>query len=135
MCIDNYQLYHTSCMFQFRLHKTAKAEQTTLFFNEWEKYLDHIVRTGREKQSIDVGLVDQPHNGSSNSNNNPMVHKHKSERTITFGKDVPKDIELTEEQKSQLEALKQEAAKAAGGNNGNGKIQIPATNHDYVPHI
>ena len=50
-------------------------------------------------------------------------HQHKSGQTITsFGKDVPKDIELTEEQKSQLEALKEEAAKAAGGNNGNGKI-------------
>lgn len=48
-------------------------------------------------------------------------HQHKSGQT-TFGKDVPKDIELTEEQKSQLEALKEEAAKAAGGNNGNGKI-------------
>ena len=74
---------------------------------------------------MDVGLVDQPPNGSS-SNNNPMVqqHKHKSSgpQTRTFGKDVPKDIELTEEQKSQLEALKEEAAKAAGGNNGNGKI-------------
>lgn len=104
------------------MHKTAKAEQTTVFFKEWEKYLDHIERTGRENQTIDVGLVDKPPNGSSN--NNPMVqqHKHKSGQTITFGKHVPKDIELTEEQKSQLEALKEEAAKAAGGNNGNGKI-------------
>lgn len=33
-----------------------------------------------------------------------------------FGKDVSKDIELSEEQKTQLEALKEEAAKAAGGN-------------------
>ena len=52
-----------------------------------------------------------------------VQQQHKSGQTITsFGKDVPKDIELTEEQKSQLEALKEEAAKAAGGNNGNGKI-------------
>ena len=43
-------------------------------------------------------------------------HIHKSGKTIMFGKDVSKDIELSEEQKTQLEALKEEAAKAAGGN-------------------
>jgi len=45
---------------KFRLHKTAKPEQATLFFVEWEKYLQHIERTGREKQSIELGLVDPP---------------------------------------------------------------------------
>lgn len=95
---------------EFRLHKSAKPEQTTLFFTEWEKYLQHIERTGRENQSMEVGLVDrQQAPGVTSSTDNILQNRGPS-----FGTDVSNDIEFNEEQQGQLEKLREEAANAGG---------------------
>jgi hypothetical protein len=82
---------------EFRLHRNAKPEQITLFFSEWRKYLDQILMVARVKEAIASGSLDQ-------SKANPDV--------LSFGKDLPPDLELTDEQESQLEKLREEATKS-----------------------
>jgi hypothetical protein len=81
---------------EFRLHKKAKTEQLGVFFQEWEKYLDSIQMAARAKQSVSVGSLGE--------NNESSIFQ--------FGRDLPQDVELSEEQLSQLEKLKDEAVKA-----------------------
>ena len=99
---------------KFRLHKEAKAEQVTLFYTEWEKYLYHIERTGRENKAINAGLLDGVQQESSQSYiDNTMVKQHTTtNNNRTFGQNVPQDIELNDEQKTQLVKLREEAVKA-----------------------
>eukprot|EP00584_Thalassiosira_punctigera_P001763 CAMPEP_0172541506 /NCGR_PEP_ID=MMETSP1067-20121228/12308_1 /TAXON_ID=265564 ORGANISM="Thalassiosira punctigera, Strain Tpunct2005C2" /NCGR_SAMPLE_ID=MMETSP1067 /ASSEMBLY_ACC=CAM_ASM_000444 /LENGTH=145 /DNA_ID=CAMNT_0013327563 /DNA_START=10 /DNA_END=447 /DNA_ORIENTATION=- len=104
---------------EFRLHKSAKPEQAAQFFVEWEKYLRHVERTGRGNTSMDVGMVDRRQVPSMSSSppigspdyvdgNNDAMRKN----VLSFGKDVPADVALNEEQRDQLEKLREEAAKA-----------------------
>ena len=93
--------HNNNITIQFRLHKTAKQEQANLFFVEWEKYLQHIERTGREKQSIEIGLVDPPPLTSSSTPPLPMMSMQQ-QNTI-----------FNEEQVGKLEQLRDEATKAA----------------------
>ena len=62
----------------------------------------HVERTGRENQSMEVGLID-----NNTSNNKP-----------SFGKDVSREVSFSEEQRDQLGKLREEAAKA--GQQGGG---------------
>jgi hypothetical protein len=81
---------------EFRLHrKVTKPEQLDQFFEEWERYLDHILSTARAKQSIATGSLDDKQSGGS----------------FSFGKDLPIDVELSDEQKDQLQKLKETATK------------------------
>ena len=66
------------------------------FYTEWEQYLAHIEQTGRENHSIDVGLVEP----SSDPNGRR-----------SFGKDIDRDLSFSDEQQTQLEKLREEAAK------------------------
>mmetsp|Transcript_28942 Transcript_28942/g.42529 ORF Transcript_28942/g.42529 Transcript_28942/m.42529 type:complete len:121 (-) Transcript_28942:577-939(-) len=76
---------------EFRLHKNVtKPEQLSAFFREWERYLDQIVLTGKAKDAVDDS-------GS---------------RAFEFGKELPQEVALSDEQKEQLEKLKDEATKA-----------------------
>jgi len=110
---------------QFRLHKSAKEEQASQFFVEWGNYLQHIERTGREKQSMDVGLVDKPTNsngmmmnggsGSGSGGGGGTQQQNKS----SFGRDVATGIEFNDEQVDQLDKLREEAAKVAGAGGNN----------------
>ena len=101
---------------KFRLHKEAKAEQVTMFYTEWEKYLHHVERTGRENKAINAGLLDGVQQESSQSIDNTMVKQHTTtNNNRQFGRDVAKDIELNDEQKTQLIKLKEEAIKAGEG--------------------
>ncbi|GKY91782.1 acetate non-utilizing protein 9 [Mayamaea pseudoterrestris] len=77
---------------EFRLHKTAKPEQALQFMNEWSHYLDQLSMTARARDSVRVGAVDND--------------------VFDFGKNLPRDVELSEEQLQQLETLREEAAKA-----------------------
>ena len=95
------------------MHKEAKAEQVTLFYTEWEKYLYHIERTGRENQAINAGLLDGVQQESLQSIDEKQHTTTNNNRQ--FGLDVPKDIELNDEQKAQLIKLKEEAIKAGEG--------------------
>ena len=51
-------------------------------------------------------------NGVHTNNND---HEHTNNNSgPSFGKDVPSDVELNDEQKTQLETLRKEAVKAGG---------------------
>jgi hypothetical protein len=104
---------------QFRLHKNAKPEQATLFFVEWEKYLEHIERTGRENQSMDVGMSDHQRLHSDRIQipeyeDQQQQQRRKLDGALFFGRDVSNDIVFNEDQVGQLDKLREEAAKAAG---------------------
>jgi hypothetical protein len=105
---------------EFRLHKSAKPEQVVSFFTEWDKYLEHITRTGRENLSINVGLLDPPppeqQQRYDEQENNQQQRKRNVGGSLFFGKDVSNDVVFNEEQERQLEKLREEAAKAAGRN-------------------
>ncbi|KAL7554869.1 hypothetical protein ACHAWF_018414 [Thalassiosira exigua] len=88
---------------EFRLHKNAKPEQASQFFTEWDKYLRHVEQTGRERRSIDAGLVDRPAPGRDALADG---------QNKGFGRDVPGGVPFSEEQAGQLEKLREEAAKA-----------------------
>ena len=95
-----------------------------MFFVEWEKYLQHIERTGRENSSIDVGLVDHQqhqHQHMQHANQGHIVEqehhqplRRKAGGALFFGRDVMNDVVFSEDQVGQLEKLREEAAKAAG---------------------
>ena len=91
---------------EFQSHKTAtKPEEVALFFTEWEKYLGQILMTARAQESAAIGSLDD---GSSIKDNNGP-----SSSVFGFGKDLPLDAELSEEQVTQLNKLKEEAAKVS----------------------
>ena len=86
---------------EFKLHKSVtNPAQLGPFFVAWEEYLDQMMKTGRRRDSVSSGTLDQ---------------KDEMMETIGFGRHLPQDIELSEEQKSQLEKLKEEAT--LGGKN------------------
>ena len=78
---------------EFRLHKTAKPEQLGHFFFEWEKYLKSIQVAARANESLSSDTIT------------------KQDHKFEFGKELPLDLDLSEEQKGQLEKLKSEAQK------------------------
>ena len=78
-----------------------------IFFSEWNGYLAHIEKTGREKQSLSVGLVDSPSVGNGGNANNKIKSP-----SAGFGRDMPKGVAFNEEQESQLRKLREEATKA-----------------------
>jgi Complex1_LYR-like len=77
---------------EFKLHKAVtQPEQVQRFFFEWERYLEQILLTARAQEAVSVGSLDV------NSNNN---------RLFDFGRNLPHDVELTKEQREQLEKLR-----------------------------
>ncbi|KAL7451906.1 hypothetical protein ACHAWC_004251 [Mediolabrus comicus] len=106
---------------EFRLHqKVTKPEQLDPFFSEWNKYLIHVERVGREKQMVEAGLVDsssssrhQHHQGNNNNDTSNMNGQRSNNRQSRgFGKDVSSDVTFNEEQQGQLSKLREEAEKA-----------------------
>jgi hypothetical protein len=87
---------------EFRLHKTSKAEQVDQFFTAWGSYLNQILKTARVQESLSTGALDDR---SVPTGDRPVA-------TRSFGKDLPPDLELSGEQKAQLENLKKEASQA-----------------------
>ena len=88
-----------------KLHKTAKPEHLTKFYTEWESYLEEILKTARTRESLSMGAMVDP------------SAAQQTQAAVVFGKDLPKNLELQEEQRQQLEALKKEAEKL--GRHGN----------------
>ena len=93
------QLGDTYVKSEFKLHKSAKPEHLTSFYREWDKYLDSLLMTVRTRESLSMGAMVDPSAAEQTSN------------AAAFGKDLPKDLELQEEQKQQLDALRKEAEK------------------------
>ena len=84
---------------EFKLHKKAKPEHLTNFYHEWEKYLDGILMTARTRESLSMGAMVEP------------SAAQQTNQAAAFGKDLPRNLELQEEQKQQLDALRKEAEK------------------------
>mmetsp|Transcript_6112 Transcript_6112/g.9343 ORF Transcript_6112/g.9343 Transcript_6112/m.9343 type:complete len:132 (-) Transcript_6112:47-442(-) len=93
---------------EFRLHTKAKPEQLEGFFAEWDKYLIHVERIGREKQLVDAALIDAAPQQQHGNNANQTINRKKG-----FGQDVPGDVPFNDEQKEQLQKLREEAINAA----------------------
>lgn len=89
---------------EFQLHKQAKPEHLSNFFREWENYLDDLLVTARTQESLTSGAaVDES-------------ARAQTAEARTFGKDLPKDVQLQDEQRRQLEQLKREAVKLGKNN-------------------
>jgi len=92
---------------EFRLHKTAtKPEQIEMFIAEWDKYLDQILMTARARDSVSVAGSDKKKNGETGA------AQAGGGAVFEFGADLAPDVELSEEQRAQLEKLRAEAEKA-----------------------
>ena len=68
---------------EFHRHKTAKPEHVVGFYDEWEKYLQQLHRQA-EQQALVKG----------------------------FGKELPADVSISQEQEVQLRKLRQETEKS-----------------------
>ena len=80
---------------EFKLHKSVTNEaQLNAFFSAWEEYLNQMMKTARRNDSVSAGALDA---------------KEGAQQT-GFGQQLPLDLELSEEQKTQLEKLREEAA-------------------------
>ena len=76
---------------EFRLHKAVTNEgQLGNFFKEWEQYLKHIQETARVEETRAAGLTDS--------------------MKADFGINLDQSIEMTDEQKAQLQVLREEAS-------------------------
>lgn len=79
---------------EFRLHtNVTKEDQLIGFFSEWNNYLEQIAQSARARASQAAGITD----GSKS-------------KVYSFGANLDKDVELTDEQIAQLENLRREAA-------------------------
>lgn len=77
------------------LHKNVTDDaQLDKFFLEWTKYLQHIEGVARAREMEAVGISDK---------------KTESDKLYSFGADLDHGIEMTDEQKAQLQKLKDEA--------------------------
>jgi environmental stress-induced protein Ves len=86
---------------EFRQHKSvSKKDQLDQFFTAWEGYLDQILVTARAKEAVSAGALDS------------VAKKTNFSQPFQFGKDLPADVELTDEQIEQLNTLREEATKA-----------------------
>ncbi len=75
---------------EFRLHKNVSDEaQLQKFFTEWKDYLRHIQETSRAKEVQAAGLSESV--------------------TADFGMDLDEGVQVTDEQKIQLQKLREEA--------------------------
>jgi hypothetical protein len=78
-----------------RLKAVTKSSHWEQFFNEWNSYLEHVQMAPQASMASGTTASIL---GDRNA--------------IEFGKDLPKGIQLSEEQLWQLEKLKEEAIKA-----------------------
>jgi hypothetical protein len=80
---------------EFKLHKSAtNTAQLDQFFVGWEEYLDQIRQTGRRKDSVSAGSLDE-----------------KGMADTSFGRNLSSDVQLSNEQRSQLEKLRDETSQ------------------------
>jgi Complex1_LYR-like len=85
---------------EFRQHKSVtKKEHLDQFFSAWEQYLDQILMTARAKEAVSTGALDAPEMETFFSD------------PFEFGRNLPEDVELTDEQVAQLNKLREEVIK------------------------
>ena len=90
---------------EFKLHKTAttKPAQVEQFFAAWENYLEQILVTARARQVRQA-------TGEALKKTEDVIPP--LER---FGRDLPHDIDLSQEQQDQLETLRRQTTEAGAG--------------------
>lgn len=96
---DFRQLGDTYVKAEFRAHREAKPEHLPQFYREWEKYLDDLLATARTRESLTMGAMVDP------------SAMEQAAEAVAFGKELPREIEVNDEQKQQLEAIRREAEK------------------------
>jgi hypothetical protein len=87
---------------EFRLHKKSKPEFLDQFFSGWDQYLNAILKTARIQESYSTGALDD----KSVGDDRPVAKR------AYFGMDLGPDLELSGEQKDQLENLRKETSQA-----------------------
>ena len=108
---------------EFRLHKaTTNTDQLNQFYTEWQKYLEHLQSTARARETVKSGVLDDGNVTASGPSNTAGVviteapsggsDGAKGQAAFNFGSDMPKDVQLSEEQLVQLAKLREEAQKA-----------------------
>lgn len=79
---------------EFKLHKPVTNEaQLGAFFVAWEQYLDQMKATARRRGAVETGVLESKDDAEAPG----------------FGQQLPLDLELSDEQKAQLEKLREEA--------------------------
>jgi len=90
---------------EFQLHKSTTNEtQLAQFFTEWDHYLQQLRQTARARDimSLDSGAAEMRNGGIAAA-------------VGRFGRDLPHDVQLTQEQQAQLEQLRNETAGKGDG--------------------
>lgn len=95
---------------EFQLHKSVVGEPLNDFFQAWEQYLDQILQTARRKESISAGSLDAVVENTTTTTTNDNIMA--SSTTTSFGRHLPSELELSNDQREQLEKLKDEASRA-----------------------
>jgi hypothetical protein len=81
---------------EFKLHKpVTDGAQLDGFFVAWEEYLNQMMTTARRRGAVETGVLES----------------NESVEEDGFGQQLPLDLELSEEQKTQLEKLREEATR------------------------
>ena len=104
---------------EFRLHRTATGqEHVRQFHEEWGRYQAQIEETGRARTARAAGGLGDGGGGglgaAGTGTGTGMAAAVEGEPFL-FGSDMPPDVELSDEQRVQIEKLREEARKAARG--------------------
>lgn len=79
---------------EFKLFKKVTDEgQLDQFYTGWNQYLQQVLDTARAKEFVSAGSIEA------------------AEEITTFGQNLPPELELSDEQKAQLEKLKEETSR------------------------
>ena len=100
---------------EFKLFKKVTDEQQLKqFYVEWNTYLNQLQQTARAKEMISAGSLDYNDSSTNKAATIASSTSSSSNNTVAsmFGKNLPADIELTEEQMAQLQKLREETNKA-----------------------
>ena len=92
---------------EFRLHKSVtETKILDQFYESWDEYLNHILKTSRTKETkISTDVLSSSSPPSSTTSEESLVN------VVNFGKDLPTNLDLSDEQIKQLQNLRQEASK------------------------
>jgi Complex1_LYR-like len=99
---------------EFRLHKTANAQQATLFLREWNGYYQQLCMTARAREATSAGSMDSSTTGSSSPVTASSNSNNHNSSVFEFGAQLPSNVPLSSEQQQQLQKLKEEATKLVG---------------------
>jgi Complex 1 protein (LYR family). len=96
---------------EFRLHKSVtNQDQLSRFFAEWNMYLEQIQQTARARETLAVGITEDVNRSTNVGSGSRSSSNTATSDAFSFGKDLDEGVELTDEQKLQLEKLREETS-------------------------